>query len=367
MSTQWGATALPLAAPSAGEAVTDRALSTIGAYLQAFVNEHGATAWQAVHKDSGLTVADNLPVRNVYTYNPEDARREFNDRTFPALFLWRESGDDDWLGADWRVDNAVWRALWIFPPAKQQHQPSRDPFLSGLVKLVSYALKRGRDASYQDAADTDATALTVAALPTAIKTSIATSAAPQTYSGAALNGSIGTGSISPPRPPTVTTSGTLGSLVAGSDVVFTGLNSIGMTITSTVTIGAALGTFTGDYDLSSVTSVAATAQAGTAAAWTFGLGEFTGKGTVALRRAGLVSLTLTNYRTRLLPIQYTDGSTEKALQYDAIEMSFAAVERLEEDITDTGNALNQVDALEGVTQSFLREDETEIESAHYDA
>lgn len=365
MSIQWGATALPLATPATGEAVTDRALSTVGAYLQAFVNEHGATAWQAVHKNAAI--ASNVPVRHVYTYNPEDARREFNDRTFPALFLWRESGDDDYLGADWRVDNAVWRALWIFPPANQQDQPGRDPFLSGLVKLVSYALKRGRDASYQAAADADTTALDVAAIPAAIKTSIATSASPQTYSGAALNGSIGTGSISPARPPTVTTTGTLGSFVAGSEVVFTGLNSIGMTITSTVTLGASLGTFTGDYDLSSVTSISADAQAGTAGAWTFGLGAYAGRGTVALRRAGLVSLMLTNYRRRLLPIQYVDGSQEKALQYDAIEMSFAAVEKLEEDIADTANPLNQVDALEGVNVSFVREDDTEIESAHYDA
>lgn len=365
MSYTWGATALPLAAPATGEAATDKPLTVVGDYLRAFVNAHGAAAWAAIAPG----VDGPNPIRAVFTHNPEDPRREFNAKRLPALFLWRESGDDDYLGADWRVDNAVWKALWIFPTAKQERQTPRDPFLSGLVKLVSLALKRSRDASYQAADDTDLRSVNVAALPTAIKTSVASAATAQSYSGAALNGSIGAGAINPPRPPTVTTSGTLASLVAGSQVVFTGLNGLGMVITSTATIGAALGTFAGDYDLSSVTAIDVDAQAGTAAAFTFGTGARAGLGTIVMRRAGLVSLTMTGYRTRTLPIQMVVAGQEMGtvMPYDAIELTFAAVEKLEEDVADTANALSQFATLAGVDASFRREDETEIDTAHFDA
>ncbi len=366
MSYSWGGTALPLAAPATGEAATDKALTVVADYLQAFVNAYGSVAWAAVAK---LGPDGTSPIRSVFTHNPEDPRREFNDKDLPALFLWRESGDDEWLAADWRVDTAVWKALWIFPPAKQDKQTVRDPFLGGLAKLVSFALKKGRDPAYQVTGDTDDFSVTTAAATTSLKTSIASAATAQSYSGAALNGAIGTGAIDPPRPPTVTTAGTLASLVPGSLVVFTGLNSLGVTITSTATLGAALGTFSGDYDLSSVASIAVDAQAGTAATLTFGTGARAGLGTLVLGRAGLVSLTMTNYRTRMLPIQPVVAGVEQgpALNYDALEFSFAAVEKLEEDVEDVDSVLSQFAALGGVDASFRREDDTEIETAEYDA
>lgn len=363
MSYTWGATALPLEAPAAGEAVTDKALSVVAAYLKAFVNAHGAAAWADVEK-SGTS-----PIQNAFAHNPEDPRREFNDKHLPALFLWRESGDDEYIAADWRVQSSVWKALWVFPPANQARQTPRDPFLKGLVDLVSYALKRGRDASYAVTGDSDTSAATVAALPTAIKTSIATSTSAQSYSGAALNGSIGGGAISPQRAPTVTMGGTLSSFVAGSTVTFTGLNGIGGAAVSTVTLGAALGTYAGDYDLAEVTSIAVDAQAGTAGTFTFGTAARTGLGSVMMRHAGLVSLTMNGYRPRTLPIQFVEGGAEvgRVIPYDAIEMSFQAMEKLEEDITDTTNVLAQHADLAGLDLSIRREDETEYESAQLDA
>lgn len=364
MSLRWGITNLPLETPGLDEAVTDKAITIVGAYLKAFVNAYGATAWQSVHKDP----APNLPVSTMFPYNPEEPRREFNDKSLPALFIWRASGDDDWLATDWRVETSVWKVLWIFPPANQQKQTARDPFPNGLAKLFSLALKRGRDPVYQIAADADVTALSVAALPTSLKTAIASAATAQTYSGAALNGSIGGGAISPQRAPTVTTSGSLPAFVSGSTVRFTGLNGLGSACVSTVTIGSSLGTFTGDYDLASVTSIAVDAQASTAGTFTFGTAARTGLGSVVMRHANLVDLTMTGWRPRILQIQFVEGGADQGriMPYDAVEFTLSAVERLEEDNSDT-STLRQVHPLAGVDVSYRREDTTEIEAAILDA
>jgi hypothetical protein len=364
MTFAWGATALPLEAPATGEAVTDKAITVVGAYLKAFINAYGVVAWQAVHKDA----APNLPVATVLPYNPEEPRREFNDKALPALFIWRASGDDDWLATDWRIETSVWKALWLFPAANQQKQTARDPFPNGLAKLVSLALKRGRDTSYQITGDADITALSVAALPTSLKTSIASAATAQTYSGAALNGSIGAGAISPQRAPTVTTGGSLAAFAPGSTVRFTGLNGLGSVCVSTATIGATIGTFAGDYDLASVTSIAVDGQTSTAGTLTFGTAARTGLGSVMMRHANLVDLTMTGWRPRILQIQFVEGGADqgRVMPYDAVEFTLSAVERLEEDNSDTG-ALRQVYPLAGVDVSYRREDTTEIEAANLDA
>lgn len=110
----------------------------------------------------------------------------------------------------------------------------------------------------------------------AIKTSIATAATAQTYSGAALNGASTT-----PYPdsktgfaqwPAATASSHAGSYVNGSTVVFTG-TYLGETVTRTATVSGTGGgaTFIADGPIDGpVTSVVVDAQADTGGAWTFG-------------------------------------------------------------------------------------------------
>lgn len=110
----------------------------------------------------------------------------------------------------------------------------------------------------------------------AIKTSIATAATAQSYSGVALNGAAASAGVAAPvhgfaSYPTATASSSSGSYVNGSLVVFTGTYR-GQPATSTATVVGANGnaTFTGNAPLDTVTSIAVGAQVNTSGAWTFG-------------------------------------------------------------------------------------------------
>jgi hypothetical protein len=125
---------------------------------------------------------------------------------------------------------------------------------AGLVAAVHRAADAldevGRDPAWVATGDTDTTAATVAAAPTTIKTSIASAVTAQSYTGAALNGAIGAGAISPPRLPSVTVSGTAADVLADSIVTFTGTGADGTARVSRVTLAAAAGTYYGDWSLS---------------------------------------------------------------------------------------------------------------------
>lgn len=110
----------------------------------------------------------------------------------------------------------------------------------------------------------------------AIKTTIATAATAQTYTGAALNGAALTpspdGKSGWAQWPSATASSSAGSYTNGSTVVFIGTYK-GVTVTRTATVSGTDGnaTFVADGPLDgAVTSVAVGAQANTSGAWTFG-------------------------------------------------------------------------------------------------
>lgn len=108
-----------------------------------------------------------------------------------------------------------------------------------------------------------------------IKTSIATAATQQTYSGVQLNGTnvCGAGYANLASWPTVKTSSQAGGYTAGSTVVFTGTYA-GQAQTRTATIVSANGAETlladGPLDIGSVTSIVVAAQPGTSGALEFG-------------------------------------------------------------------------------------------------
>jgi hypothetical protein len=109
-----------------------------------------------------------------------------------------------------------------------------------------------------------------------IKTSIATAATVQTYTGAALNGASAT-----PLPdsktgyaqwPAATATSSAGAYANGSTIVFTGTYH-GATVMRTATVSGTGGnaTFIADGPVDgAITSIVVGAQASTAGAWTFG-------------------------------------------------------------------------------------------------
>lgn len=109
----------------------------------------------------------------------------------------------------------------------------------------------------------------------AIKTSIASAATIQTYTGVALNGVIGGGVISPPRNITITT--TTHANIDAVACVVTGEDIYGNVISDIITLTDGGGaTDAGDVPFAKVTSIVIPAQGGTAGALEIGFGVLVG-------------------------------------------------------------------------------------------
>lgn len=130
-----------------------------------------------------------------------------------------------------------------------------------------------------------------AADPNGIKTSIASAATAQSYSGAALNGVVGAGVMSPPRNITITT--TLHADIDAVDVLVTGLDVNGDEVTDTITLTDGGGaTDVGTVAFAQVTQVDIPAQSGTGGALEIGFGDVIGLGKPLVSRAGAPVVTL---------------------------------------------------------------------------
>jgi len=129
----------------------------------------------------------------------------------------------------------------------------------------------------------------VAASTTAIKTAAATVAAATTYSGAALNGSVGAGLMSPPRQIVITTAGVTPA-DAPANATITGVDVLGKTISETVNVAQTAAAATSTKCFAKVTSITLPAADGVNATLAFGTGTALGLSLPAKSRAGLVAL-----------------------------------------------------------------------------
>lgn len=109
----------------------------------------------------------------------------------------------------------------------------------------------------------------------AIKTAIASSTSVATYSGAALNGVIGAGAISPPRNILITTAGGTPA-DAPATATITGTAVDGSAQTETINVAQTGTTAAGVKAFATVTSIALPAGEGTGATLAFGTGVVVG-------------------------------------------------------------------------------------------
>jgi hypothetical protein len=124
-----------------------------------------------------------------------------------------------------------------------------------------------------------------AADPNAIKVSFASSDAAQSFSGADLDGVVGTGVMDPPRNITITTS--VSTDIDAVDVVITGLDINGNAQTDTITLTADVGaTDVGTKAFSSVSQIDIPAQTGNGGLIEVGFGSVIGLSKPLLSRAG---------------------------------------------------------------------------------
>lgn len=335
------------------EATGDPALDVWAAFLKAYVNAYGAAAWNACYPRTNSQAELIPPIRTTHTHNP--TRRTvlpFNERDFPALFIYRTGGNaPEWEWLDGRVKHDNVTALWVFPTGTQEATRIRVPFANALQALFDAGIEKMRDPSYVHPSDTDPTAATLAADTDSIKTSVATATTQQTYSGAALNGVIGSAAFVQPRAFTVTISGPTSAFVNGSTITVTGKNVLGSTFTRTITISNAVSpaTFSTDYAFKQITQVVVAGQADTTGAFQFGLGAYQGRGSLVMDFTPIGFKRAGNWQVDQVEIEISSGIGDAPMKeiryYEAVSIPFETFELL--DRTDFA----ELNGLEGVIRA----------------
>jgi hypothetical protein len=331
MTDTYGALSIPVAIPTDAEvsATGDPALDVWASYLQAYINTYGAAAWAKVFPRS-LT-GPIPPVLKTFTHQPTDETiAVFNERYLPALYVYRASGaEQKWEWLDGRIARDTITLLWVFPTGTQPAERIRVPYVNALVKLVDTAIEKYLDPCWTYPGDPDPLAASIVADPDGVKLSIATSMSAQTYTGAALDGAIGSAAFDQPRAATVTLGGAPGDFTDGSTVVVTGLDVLGRPQSRTLTIDASQVpyTLTTGYAFTQVTSAAVAAQATTAGTLSLGLGAFVGRGSMVLNFAPTGLRRAGQWRAQPITIPTTGpGGANVPRYYDAVEIPLEGFE-----------------------------------------
>ena len=196
--------------------------------------------------------------------NPRTKRSCHPRRSTPALFLYRASGAaNSWEATDLRVAMDTITLLWVFLTGAHNWLNESVFRWSTRSKLIDAAVEADRDPSYVHPATRTPRRQAIAADTDSIKTSVATSTSPVSYSGGALNGVIGGAASLQPRAFTVSLSGNVGAFIDGSVVTVTGQNVLGQSFTDTIVIST--GTFpvtlSTTYSFLQITQVDVDAQA----------------------------------------------------------------------------------------------------------
>jgi hypothetical protein len=366
MADHYGAVSLDVPVVADAEPCGDPALRIVAGFLQAVINAHGTTAWRSVSPISsdGAKDGKDFPVCSAFAHDP--ANHRFSEKSLPALYVFRSQstpfGDD---AEDYRICRSTFTVWWIWRPTTEAKEAIRAPFANAVEKLVDASLNVGRDPAYVLADDADKRAPSYAAAPGSIKAAVATATTERTYTGAALNGDIGGDVMNPPRSPTVTLAGSAGAFIVGSLITWTGINALDQDVEVSVEVSG-LGVLDAHYDLKRIDSVIVDAQANTAGTLAFGTAARTGLGTDIFEAARLQDIKVSRGTPKIINIQVRN---DEVRQYDAHEILIDLEERqipdLEQyDLLDDGDGSAGVNA--GADVTFVREDESVIETAFYD-
>ncbi len=360
MPDQFGDLQIPVQPPAPDDPIADRALSLFVNYFAAYLNAYAQAAWSVVAPPQTSETngeGELVPVvRRTYTHDP--SKVVFSEADLPALFLDRiEGGRYEWMAEDYRISKDQWRLLWVYQTASQETQALRNSFTRAIVQLIDTANEQVRDPVYQVQDDPDPEAHDAVALPTAIKTSVLSSTSDQTYSGAALDGSIGGGTIAPALHITLRVAGDPLSIADGSEVLITGLGGDGSPRVAKIVLTQAgvPGDFVSDWALSQVDDIFVPGQAGVGATFEFGTVAWEGLGTVVIRLAGIQMIEQLKWADRPIVIKMGDKSPDRF--YDAVEIMFSVEEKYEKDISVLGG--------DNVLQQFARGDGSVQEEALY--
>lgn len=363
MSDVFGALQLPAPAPAARPdlptnltvaqaSLTDPALDTVLSFIAAVLNAQLSTAW-AIRSPAPQK---NQPARLTFLSTNDPREGEFLDDQLPGLFLYRYQLEDTALyAADAPATTEVWRLDWVFPPDAQHKERVRNNIINGLIKSLVLACEQGRHPAWTVGGDN--------ADPDAIKTSIATSTSLQTYTGAALNGAVGSGTVIAARLVSVTTAAAALAYNVTDPIVVTGTLDNGITFVDYITLTNTNGgeTVTSSWNFATVTSIEVPAQLLTTGAFQFGHAVSPEKeyGSPLRRHAGLTQFRCSGARRVQFEIKMGKGAAARAIrkadmQYDAVQFEFRVQEVFAADVTG-GTVLGQVDDI-GIDNEYAYPD-----------
>lgn len=329
MADTFGALELPV--DGAIDPVGDPGLSKLGSFLQAVINDKLGTAWAALRPRTGDLA---LPVRTIRWHNPR--KRAFSDKDLPALFIYRTKDAFQRDAEDYDQDHATLIVEWIYPPDTQAKGKTRSSVGNAVGKIVRRALEVAVSPAWYDAGDTTETARSFDADPDSIALARPTSLAPETLSGAQLDGAIGGATMAPRREVRITTSAVLVPTYNTSlPIVITGVNWNGRTRTWRIQLtnplgGESIGT---NEEIASVTSRAAPAMLAAGGSIELGTSAVVGLGSDLLERGGFSRCKLLTATPGQCPIDVIDGKGKKVdqLLYDTVEMALDVIERFDGD------------------------------------
>lgn len=150
MPDTWGLQQFPTVASTDDSAPGDKALTVIGAAIQAAVNADLAAVW-------GAAAPGTEPVQHVFTWDP---KHKFNEAKLPALYIFEASSATEVTGDEIDADIRVLTIYWVARMSSAKHETARETARHVIGKIVSRLCKNGRHPAWRLAGDTDPVAVT---------------------------------------------------------------------------------------------------------------------------------------------------------------------------------------------------------------
>lgn len=155
MPDAFGLVQAPVQVAASGTASGDTILTTIGAFLQAFLNDKAQTAWTAIAPNTKV-------VESAWADEPPSS---FSTKDLPALFVYRTGETkEEWVGDGILLSTSEITVLWVMRAATQDTQKKRVAFRNAIGKLVNLGIERGRTPGFVVVGDTDPLAATQGSL-----------------------------------------------------------------------------------------------------------------------------------------------------------------------------------------------------------
>jgi hypothetical protein len=359
MPDHFGLLKLPVATAPHG-AAGDPALDVLGAFLSAVLTAELTKAW--------APLAPGRPVvRRVFPFSV--TKRRFLKEDMPSLFVFRQgNGKSEAYTADAYRRTQTVLVQWVYPPALNEHQIDRDPFVNAVGAAMERALYRGRHPAWVVPSDL--------AAPSGLLLPVATSTQPVTMTGGGLPGGGLTGPLASlrlqaARSVTITTGPAPGAYTVGVPIPVIGLDTRGVVLRDAVTLtgkdgGETVPTLWRFSAISALTFPAMASAAGLLSAGYAASPEVL-LGSLLERHAGFFRLEVARpaeVKPLLVPIKNPETrGADAPMPFEMVEIALSVEELLDEDPAVHYAPLAAADGGDGAELDVLASDETVLEVA----